>query len=367
MRQLYLPLKEASYTIHIGSSLLSDSSLLNSFCEGSSILIVSNTVVAPLYIDCLRNSLKEKFTSNKIHQIIIKDGEIHKSKENYFQILDYLVENNFRRNDMLIALGGGVIGDLSGFVAASYQRGMSFIQVPTTLLSQVDSSVGGKTAINHSLGKNLIGAFYQPKTVIIDVETLKTLPDREYYSGFGEVIKYALLGELKIKQLLNNNIEQFLKRDKEKLKELIYLSCQMKASIVAKDEKEKGERALLNLGHTFAHALETLTEYKYYLHGEAVAIGILMALTFSSKMKLINDEVINEYKNLFEKLNLPTKIKVELSVNDILDIMKKDKKNQSDSYRFVLVENDRCILKEISENTLLVEVINEYLMPNIEV
>ncbi len=357
MRQLSLPLKDSPYTIYIGSSLLAEQVLLTSYCEGEKVLIVSNDIVAPLYYDKLVSSL----TNKKIHSVIIKDGEVNKSRTSFFQIIDYLVENNFRRNDTLIALGGGVIGDLSGFAAASYQRGMNFLQVPTSLLAQVDSSVGGKTAINHVMGKNLIGAFYQPVAVIIDTNSLETLPDREYFSGLGEIVKYALLGENKIHELLSNNIQKILDRDEAILQQLIYLSCQKKASIVAKDEKEKGERALLNLGHTFAHALETLTRYRHYLHGEAVSVGILMALSLSYRKHLIDQQVIDDYTRLFEQLNLPTKIDVKVDIEEFLLAMTKDKKNQSDSYRVILVSQQGCIIQEETDKALLASVIKEYI------
>jgi len=356
MRELSLPLNDSPYTIHIGSLLFSQQTLLTSYCQGDKVLIVSNSIVAPLYLEKLASSLNNK----KIHSVIIKDGEINKSRESFFKIIDYLVENNFRRNDTLIALGGGVIGDLSGFAAASYQRGMNLMQVPTSLLSQVDSSVGGKTAINHTQGKNLIGAFYQPMSVIIDIDSLKTLPDREYFSGFGEIIKYALLGEDQIGKLLSTNLQKILIRDEQCLEELIYLSCQKKASIVAKDEKEKGERALLNLGHTFAHALETLTNYCYYLHGEAVSIGILMALSLSFKKGLIKESMVKKYTQLIQQLNLPIKINVNIEIEKFFQAMKKDKKNQSDSFRVILVTQQGCVIKEESDKDLLESVIKEY-------
>ena len=356
MRQLSLPLKDSPYSIYIGSALLSEGGLITRYCQGDKVLIVSNDVVAPLYLDKLSGTL----TGKKIHCLIIKDGEVNKSRSSFFQIIDYLVENNFRRNDTLIALGGGVIGDLSGFAAASFQRGMNFLQMPTSLLAQVDSSVGGKTAINHIAGKNLIGAFYQPIAVIIDIDSLKTLPDREYFSGLGEIVKYALLGEEEIKEILSRDYQKIIERDEDVLQQLIYLSCQKKANIVAKDEKEKGERALLNLGHTFAHALETLTHYRHYLHGEAVSIGILMALSLSNRKNLIGRKLIAEYTTLFEQLNLPTKINVEIDIEDFLGAMTKDKKNQSDSYRLILVTKQGCIIQEETDKELLASVITEF-------
>jgi len=360
MRTLQLPLKDNPYTINIGSGLITDDALYRPHCRGDKLLIVSNDVVAPLYLEKLKTTLVEK----EIHQIIIEDGEINKSKTSFFKILDYLVENQFRRNDTLIALGGGVIGDLAGFAAASYQRGMKLIQVPTSLLSQVDSSVGGKTAINHPAGKNLIGAFYQPAVVIIDTDSLDTLPQREFFSGLGEIVKYALLGESRIAQLLQSEQQKIFARDKEVLQEIIYLSCQMKADFVAQDEKEEGQRALLNLGHTFAHALETMTGYSYYLHGEAVAIGILMALDLSQKKGLINSDLVTQYQNLLTALNLPTSVVPELSADQFLSVMKKDKKNQTSAYRLVLVKGSNtdcyCILHEEDDQSLIRSVLQHF-------
>jgi 3-dehydroquinate synthase len=356
MRLLPLPLKDNPYTIHIGSGLLQNKQPLSSFCEGENVLIVTNQLVAPLYLDKVKNTIVGK----TVYHLLIDDGEVNKSRESLFKIIDFLVENNFRRNDTLIALGGGVIGDLAGFAAASYQRGMNLVQVPTTLLSQVDSSVGGKTAINHQQGKNLIGAFYQPSAVIIDVDTLDSLPKREYLSGFGEIVKYALLGEKQIAEILQNNVVSLKERNKPLLEELIFLSCQMKASIVARDEKEKGERALLNLGHTFAHAIETLTDYKRFLHGEAVSIGILMALSISAKKSLINSQVVKQYHQLIFELGLPVAAGIKLASKDFVAAMRKDKKNQSGAIRLVLATPSGCILEEENDFQLITEIINQY-------
>ena len=337
VRELKVNLKDADYLIQIGAFLISQKIPALSDFSGNKVLIVSNPIVAPLYIEQLKinlsNQLKNKPThqlvaTENIHTFLIDDGEIHKSKESYFLILDYLIENNFKRNDFIIALGGGVIGDLTGFVAASFQRGMSLIQVPTTLLSQVDSSVGGKTAINHSQGKNLIGAFYQPKQVIIDTDTLSSLPDREYISGLGEVAKYAFLGEKKIRKLLDTKSSEILSRQSGVLSEIIYLSCQMKADIVAEDEKELGRRAILNLGHSFAHALETLTEYKHYLHGEAVSIGMVMALALSVRKGLLDEQTLISSIQLLKGLKLPIQCDLPLKSSDFLKVMAKDKKTE---------------------------------------
>lgn len=356
MRQLQLPLKDNPYTIHIGENLLNDETLLSSFCIGGNVLIVSNNVVAPLYIDKLNEKLRDK----TVHQLIIRDGEVNKSQSSYFKILDYLMGNNFRRNDTLVALGGGVIGDLAGFAAASYQRGMNLVQLPTSLLAQVDSSVGGKTAINHPQGKNMIGAFYQPKAVVIDTLTLKSLPEREYLSGIGEIIKYALLGEKDILSILENNFESLMARDSKVLEALIYFSCRKKAQVVANDEKEQGERALLNLGHTFGHALETLTNYSYYLHGEAVAIGMLMALKLSVHKGLISADIENRYFQLIASFNLPVSVIPSLDTNEFLAVMAKDKKNQSKAYRLVLVNDSGCIIQEETDEALLTSVIESF-------
>jgi len=369
VRELKVNLKDADYLIQIGAFLISQKIPALSDFSGNKVLIVSNPIVAPLYIEQLKinlsNQLKNKPThqlvaTENIHTFLIDDGEIHKSKESYFLILDYLIENNFKRNDFIIALGGGVIGDLTGFVAASFQRGMSLIQVPTTLLSQVDSSVGGKTAINHSQGKNLIGAFYQPKQVIIDTDTLSSLPDREYISGLGEVAKYAFLGEKKIRKLLDTKSSEILSRQSGVLSEIIYLSCQMKADIVAEDEKELGRRAILNLGHSFAHALETLTEYKHYLHGEAVSIGMVMALALSVRKGLLDEQTLISSIQLLKGLKLPIQCDLPLKSSDFLKVMAKDKKNRTDSLRLVLIDENGPIIVEENDKSLIASVIEEY-------
>ncbi|WP_444995755.1 3-dehydroquinate synthase [Aliikangiella sp. IMCC44359] len=342
MRQLALNLGERSYNIYIEQGLIDNASLIESFCEGDNVLILSNEVVAPLYIDSLARSLPNK----KIHQFLLTDGEAFKNIESFTAVIDYLINHGFRRNDTLIALGGGVVGDLGGFVAASYQRGMGFIQFPTTVLAQVDSSVGGKTAVNHPLGKNMIGAFYQPKAVFIDTNTLKSLPEKEYYSGFAEIVKYAILGSLPIKEILFNKLAEIRNKDINVLAEIIYHSCAKKAEVVSEDEKEKGSRALLNLGHTFGHAIERLTEYKTYLHGEAVSIGTLMAFNLSLAKGLIKAEVVEQYRELLLALKLPDKVNLPISSEQMLEAMKLDKKNLTNKYRLVLPKNDHCILVE---------------------
>ena len=279
MKTLNVDLEERSYPIYIGQGLLTQASLLTGHISGKQALIVSNETVAPLYLDKVQSMLAE-FN----HQaVILPDGEKYKNLEVLNQIYDALLTHKFDRSVTLIALGGGVVGDMTGFAAATYQRGVNFIQIPTTLLSQVDSSVGGKTGVNHPLGKNMIGAFHQPKCVIADTDTLNTLPDKELSAGIAEVIKYGVLGDLEFFHWLETNLVHMLRRDPEALAYSIERSCQDKADIVAADEKESGKRALLNLGHTFGHAIETYVGYGEWLHGEAVATGMLMAADLSRK------------------------------------------------------------------------------------
>ncbi len=353
MRQLAVDLAERSYNIYINDGILNQSSLLENYCQGDNCLILSNHTIAPLYLEHLKNTLPSK----KVFDYLIPDGESHKNLTRYSEVLDFLIKQGFRRNDTLIALGGGVIGDLGGFIAASYQRGMGFIQVPTSLLAQVDSSVGGKTAVNHPLGKNMIGAFYQPQAVLIDTLTLDTLPEREYFSGLAEVIKYAMLGEERIRRLLLEQTQAVLQRDKKVLMDLVYYSCSKKAQVVASDEKEKGVRALLNLGHTFGHAIERVTNYKTYLHGEAVAIGIKMAINLSIAKKMISQTQAKVYEELLVKLKLPIKISEQVSVESILEAMKLDKKNINNYYRLVLPNDKACEIIEEKDIELVSQAI----------
>lgn len=357
MRKLTVNLGERSYQIHICSGLINEEGLVAPYCVGENVLILSNKTIAPLYISQLSNALSTK----KIHHFLIDDGEQYKNLEHFSRVLDYLAENGFRRNDTLIALGGGVIGDLGGFVASSYQRGMGLIQFPTSLLAQVDSSVGGKTAVNHPLGKNMIGAFYQPNAVFIDTDTLDTLPDKEYFSGFAEVIKYAMLGTLEIEDLLLNKLAEIKARNKRILAEIIYFSCRKKSEVVADDEKERGSRALLNLGHTFGHAIEKITRYKTYLHGEAVSIGILMAVNLSIAKGLLTKEFAVNYRRIISALGLPGVACEGIDVSAMLDAMKLDKKNVNEMYRLVLPAGDNCILVEESDLELLERAIEQQL------
>lgn len=289
-----------NYPIHIGNGILNHTELITSCLKQKRVAIVCNTTVAPLYLDNLRSSLKK----NGIQSIpiILPDGEAYKNWETLNLIFDALLENHCERTTTILALGGGVVGDLTGFAAATYLRGVPFIQIPTTLLAQVDSSVGGKTGINHPLGKNMIGAFYQPRMVLADSATLDTLPDRELRAGLAEIIKYGLIRDPVFFEWLEKNMQRLLARDPATLNEAIQRSCENKAEIVAADEKESGVRALLNLGHTFGHAIENAMGYGVWLHGEAVAAGTVMAADLSQRMKLIHDADVARIRKIF---NMP--------------------------------------------------------------
>ena len=315
-------LGERSYPICIGQGLLDRGELLTQYIPGNSALIVTNEVVAPLYAAQIETALHDI----KYKTFILPDGEQYKSQDTLNSIYDCLLSNRFDRNTTLIALGGGVVGDITGFAAASYQRGVHFVQIPTTLLAQVDSSVGGKTGINHAMGKNMIGAFYQPRTVIADTSTLSTLEDRELSAGIAEVIKYGLIRDLPFLEWLEKNMDKLLARDPQALAYTIERSCRNKADVVAADERESGQRALLNLGHTFGHAIETGMGYGNWLHGEAVASGMVMAARLSEKLGWINDDDVTRVIDLIERANLPVKAPLQMTVDKFLELMAIDKK-----------------------------------------
>ena len=306
---LNVELGDKSYPIYIGIDLLSMKSLFVDQIQGRQVMIVTNKTIAPLYLDKL-TSILDGFN---VQSVILPDGEEFKKLETLNKVFDALLEAKFDRTSTLIALGGGVIGDITGFAAASYQRGVGFIQVPTTLLSQVDSSVGGKTGINHELGKNMIGAFYQPKAVIIDVNTLDTLSNQEFSAGMAEVIKYGLLGNADFLSMLEANIESIMARKKDLIIEVIFNCCQDKARIVELDEFEKGKRALLNLGHTFGHGIENAFGYGNYLHGEAVSIGMVMAAKLSKDEGNLSHEETLRVESILSKADLP------ISINKTID------------------------------------------------
>ena len=335
MQTLEVGLGERSYPIHIGSGLLANGALLAGHIPNKRAAIVTNTTVAPLYLEQLRQTLQSIGVSSV--SVILPDGEVYKTGDTLNLIYDALLTHRCERSTPLIALGGGVVGDMTGFAAASYLRGVPFIQIPTTLLSQVDSSVGGKTGINHPLGKNMIGAFYQPRLVLADIATLDTLPDNELAAGLAEVIKYGLIRDLPFLEWLEQNMDRLLARDTEALQYAVQRSCQNKAEVVAADERESGERALLNLGHTFGHAIESGMGYGNWLHGEGVAAGTVMAADLSQRMGYIDEQAVARVRRLFQRAHLPV-VPPDLGVEAYLNYMGLDKKVEGGKMRFVLLK-----------------------------
>lgn len=352
---LNVALDERAYSIHIGCGVLSKPELLLPHIKQKKAVIVSNTTVAPLYLGMLRSTLENAGIS--VLPIVLPDGEAFKNWETLNLIFDALLGAHCERNTMLIALGGGVIGDMGGFAASCYQRGMPFIQVPTTLLSLVDSSVGGKTAINHPLGKNMIGAFYQPKLVLADISTLDTLPDRELKAGLAEVIKYGLIRDGEFFVWLESNIEKLMARDKDALAFAVHRSCANKAEVVVADERETGERALLNLGHTFGHAIETGLGYGEWLHGEAVAAGTLIAAELSRLLGWLTAEDVSRIEKLFVRAGLPV-VGPALGAGRYLELMRHDKKVLDGKLRLVLLEKiGRAVMSDVATESQIVAAI----------
>src|SRR5450631_2968711 len=295
-------------------------------------MVVTNTTVAPLYLPALRTALGGR----RVAECVLPDGEQHKTLETAGRVFDALVEHKLNRDATVLALGGGVVGDIAGFCAACYQRGIGYVQVPTTLLAQVDSSVGGKTGVNHSGGKNLIGAFHQPLAVIADTDTLATLPDRELSAGLAEVIKYGCVSDPLLFDWLELNVGKLLARDTDALSYAIARSCQIKAAVVAQDEREQGLRAILNFGHTFGHAIEAATCYETYLHGEAVALGMLMAASLSHRLGLLDGDENQRIRDLVARAGLPTDVP-KIGAARALALMQLDKKVLSGKLRLVLL------------------------------
>ena len=332
MKTININLKNRGYPIYVGEGLIENYDLLKKHISNKKVAIITNSKVASLYLKKVTNILSNE---KDIIPIILPDGEAFKNLETLNLIYDALLTNKANRQATLIALGGGVIGDITGFAAATFMRGVDFIQIPTTLLSQVDSSVGGKTGINHQLGKNMIGAFYQPKCVIADISLLKTLPDKELSAGLAEVIKYGLIRDSIFFEWLENNIAGIMKRDPQLLIQSVICSCQNKADIVEADEFESGIRAILNLGHTFGHAIETATGYGKWLHGEAIATGMVMAAYLSEQMGWLSKEENKRIKSLIIQANLPIN-PPEISKQKFLDLMQLDKKTKEDQISLVL-------------------------------
>ncbi|MBE2295466.1 MAG: 3-dehydroquinate synthase [Phycisphaerales bacterium] len=332
MKTLHVELGDRRYPIYIGSGLLDQPDWLRPHIPSRQVLVVSNTTVAPLYLKRTLATLG----GLRCEAVILPDGEQYKTLAVLDEVFTALLQHRFDRNCTIIALGGGVVGDMAGFAAACYQRGVHFIQIPTTLLAQVDSSVGGKTAVNHPLGKNMIGAFYQPRCVLADTDTLATLPDRELSAGLAEVIKYGLIRDLPFLEWLEANLDALLAREGSALSEAIERSCRNKAEIVAADERETGERALLNLGHTFGHAIETGTGYGTWLHGEAVALGMVLAAELSARLGWLSEKQVERIRTLLDRARLPLAPPPDLSADDFLRLMAVDKKVKDGQLRLIL-------------------------------
>ncbi|MCL1143546.1 3-dehydroquinate synthase [Shewanella gaetbuli] len=333
MQQIQVDLGERSYPIYIGQNLMCDSDLFSRYLVNKNILIVSNDTIAPLYLATLEQAM---VSCASVEKMILPDGEKFKDLTHLDLIFSALLENNFARDSVLVALGGGVIGDMTGFAAACYQRGVDFIQVPTTLLSQVDSSVGGKTAVNHPLGKNMIGAFYQPQSVIIDTECLKTLPATEFAAGMAEVIKYGIIWDGEFFNWLEQNVAQLKSLDTSALEYAIAKCCQIKADVVNQDETERGVRALLNLGHTFGHAIEAEMGYGAWLHGDAVAAGTILAAQTAQKLNLIDESIVCRIRDIFIAFDLPVEAPDSMDFNSFIKHMRRDKKVLAGKIRLIL-------------------------------
>ena len=322
------------HPIHLGRGLLANPSVFSPYILGKQVCIITNPVIAQHYLAPLQSALSD-YTCDVL---VLPEGEAHKTLVTWEKILDHLLARQHKRSSTLIALGGGVIGDLTGFAAACYQRGIAFIQVPTTLLAQVDSSVGGKTAVNHAKGKNMIGAFHQPSAVIIDLDTLGTLPSREFNAGLAEVIKYGLIADADFFEWIEKNIALILQRDSDALSHVIKRSCSIKADIVASDERDQGIRAILNFGHTFGHAIETLTDYTRFLHGEAVAIGMVLACRLSARVCQLDESIEKRLLDLLVIIGLPDALPSGLTMERLIAVMKQDKKNLTEQMTFILLD-----------------------------
>lgn len=333
MRTLQVDLGDRSYPIYIGPQILGRAELLTPHIRGKQVMIVTNETIAPLYLEQLQQALSD-YTCDAV---ILPDGEQYKTLDVLNTIYDALLEKRHNRTTTLIALGGGVIGDMTGYAAASYQRGVDFIQIPTTLLSQVDSSVGGKTGVNHRLGKNMIGAFHQPRCVIADTDSLSTLPDRELSAGIAEVVKYGLICDSAFYSWLLENTAAMVARNEQALTEAIFRSCENKAKVVAEDERESGIRAILNLGHTFGHAIETAQGYGAWLHGEAVSAGMVIAAQLSADLAWIEPSEVTRLKTLLESANLPVQPPA-MTADQFMELMSVDKKVIDGKLRLVLLK-----------------------------
>ncbi|MDP3652517.1 MAG: 3-dehydroquinate synthase [Rhodoferax sp.] len=354
-----IALGERSYPITIGTGLLGQSATFAALPSAATAVIVSNTTVAPLYARQLQHALASKYKS--VHLVTLPDGEEYKTWQTLNQIFDALLQNNSDRKTVLFALGGGVVGDMTGFAAASYMRGVPFVQVPTTLLAQVDSSVGGKTGINHPMGKNMIGAFYQPLQVVCDLDTLKTLPGRELSAGLAEVIKYGPIADLEFLDWIEVNMDRLLARDVQALAHAVQRSCEIKAWVVGQDEREAGLRAILNFGHTFGHAIEAGLGYGAWLHGEAVGCGMVMAAHLSQRLGLIDMAFVQRLTAMIDKAGLPVvgpQLHTQDNAGRYLELMGVDKKAEGGEIRFVLIDGPARATMRGAPDALVREVID---------
>ncbi|WP_350979001.1 3-dehydroquinate synthase [Shewanella sp. AC34-MNA-CIBAN-0136] len=351
MQQIQVQLGDRSYPIYIGQDLMNDSGLFARYLTNKKALIVSNDTIAPLYLQQIQQAMS---ACARIETVILPDGEKFKDLQHLDYIFTALLEHNFARDSVLVALGGGVVGDMTGFAAACYQRGIEFIQVPTTLLSQVDSSVGGKTAVNHPLGKNMIGAFYQPKSVIIDTLCLQTLPANEFAAGMAEVIKYGIIWDADFFQWLEANVDALKSLQTDALNYAIAKCCQIKADVVAQDETEQGVRALLNLGHTFGHAIEAEMGYGVWLHGEAVSAGTVLAAQTACKLNLLDEQTVERICRLMQAFDLPITAPESMGFEQFIKHMRRDKKVLGGKIRLVLpTEIGKAdVFSDVSEDLL---------------
>lgn len=354
-----IALGDRSYSIAIGAELLTNPALFSDLPSASSAMIVSNTTVAPLYMERLRSALQSRYAT--VHQVVLPDGESHKTWAVLNQIFDALLENGSDRKTVLFALGGGVVGDMTGFAAASYMRGVPFVQIPTTLLSQVDSSVGGKTGINHPMGKNMIGAFYQPQLVVCDLATLKTLPPRELSAGLAEVIKYGPIADMQFFDWIESHIDDLMAGDMDALAYAVKRSCEIKAWVVGQDERESGLRAILNFGHTFGHAIEAGLGYGEWLHGEAVGCGMVMAAQLSLRLGWVDGAFVERLTTLIAKAGLPI-VGPRLDKHDnagrYIELMRHDKKSVAGEIRFVVITSPGQAVMQGASDVLVREVID---------
>jgi len=354
--KLTVELGDRSYPIYIGEGLYADAAYYRQHVRGRQVMVVTNETVAPLYLEQTLAALQ----GFDVSQVILPDGEVYKTLDVVNEIYTALLTKRYSRNCTLVALGGGVIGDMTGFAAATYQRGVNFIQVPTTLLSQVDSSVGGKTGVNHALGKNMIGAFHQPRAVLADTSTLNTLDDRQFASGLAEVIKYGLIAEADFFVWLEAEMDNLLSRDPMSLSTAVERSCRCKAAVVAADEREAGQRALLNLGHTFGHAIETGMGYGEWLHGEAVATGMCLAADLSWRLGRLPRTDLERACALIERAGLPVNAPEEMSEQQFLEVMAVDKKVLDGKLRLVLLDAiGQAMVTEDFDRTKLHETLSE--------